>query len=70
IKATDKAVWVGTEQAVYKYDKQRRTWRLFTTEDGLLDNTVQAILPAGDYVWFGTPKGLTRFYWNAPYRID
>ena len=71
ILADSAAVWVGTEgRGALKYLKSENRWRAFTIADGLLDNSVRAILINGDYVWFGTAKGLTRFYWNAPYRRD
>jgi ligand-binding sensor domain-containing protein len=71
ILADSAAVWVGTEgRGVLKYLKSENRWRTFTTGDGLLDNSVRAILINGDTVWFGTAKGVTRFYWNAPYRRD
>jgi len=70
IRATPKAVWLGTTNGVLKYSKRRKFWRKFSQIDGLLDTRVQFILPDGDYVWFGTREGLTRFYSNAPYRID
>ena len=70
IRATPKAVWLGTTNGVLKYSKRRKFWRKFNQIDGLLDQRVQFILPDGDYIWFGTREGLTRFYWNAPYRID
>jgi len=34
--------------------------------DGLLDNLVQDLVLDGDYIWFGTPEGVTRFFWNNP----
>ena len=68
--AWDTAVWAGTDHGVLKYIKEEDRWKLFTTEDGLLDNEVRWILLDGDYVWFGTGRGLTQFYWNAPYRTD
>ena len=66
----DRSVWIATDEGVLKYDRKRDTWRRFTEEDGLSNNTVQTILLDGDYVWFGTPEGATRFYWNHPSRID
>jgi ligand-binding sensor domain-containing protein len=66
----DSAAWLGTDDGVLKFDKRRSRWRRFTVEDGLPDNVVHYILLDGDFIWFGTPEGLTRFYWNSPYRID
>jgi len=70
IRATPSAVWAGTDQGVLKFDRERQRWVHFTTADGLPDNRVRAIHPDGDYIWFGTAAGLTRFYWNSPFRID
>jgi len=70
LAADEKAVWAGTDNGVLKYDRERAFWRFFTTEDGLIDNHVRAISIEGDYIWFGTAGGLTRFYWNAPQRVD
>jgi len=71
IVADSDVVWIGTEgRGVLKYLKSENRWRTFTTGDGLLDDSVRDILIDGDYVWFGTAKGLTRFYWNSPYRRD
>ena len=70
ILADSGAVWVATERGVWKYKKREDRWRHFTTEDGLLHDSVRWMLLDGDYIWFGTARGLTRFYWNAPYRID
>ncbi|MBD3288957.1 hypothetical protein GF337_09155 [candidate division KSB1 bacterium] len=71
LKADEKAVWAATEDhGVLKYDKERGRWVHFTIEDGLPSNTVNTIVLDSDYVWFGSPEGITKFYWNAPYRID
>ncbi len=70
IRATPSAVWAGTDQGVLKFDRERQRWVRFTMEDGLPDNRVRAMYPDGDYIWFGTAAGLTRFYWNSPFRID
>jgi ligand-binding sensor domain-containing protein len=42
----------------------------FTTEDGLPSGVVKALLLDGDYLWIGSERGLTRFWWNNPRRID
>lgn len=66
----DSLAWIATDEGVLKFDRRRDRWRRFTDEDGLLNNLVQTILLDGDHVWFGTPQGVTRFYWNDLYRID
>ena len=70
IAANRKAVFVGTNQGLFKYDLARRYWIRYSRLDGLLDNRVQRLLLEGDYLWIGSPAGLTRFYWNSPYRVD
>ncbi|HWR83476.1 MAG TPA: hypothetical protein VN285_09240 [Candidatus Deferrimicrobium sp.] len=62
--ATNKGVWVVFHQ------NPARTWREFTTEDGLVSNNTFAVALDGDYLWIGTDQGLTRFLWNNPARID
>jgi len=44
--------------------------REFTTQDGLPSNEVYELLLDGDYLWIGSDRGLTRFLWNDPDRID
>ena len=68
--ASKQAVWAASDEGVMKFDRKSRAWRTFTTEDGLLDNRVRSILLDGDYVWFGTARGLTQFFWNDPRRVD
>jgi len=68
--AQPEAVWVGTDAGVFKYNRARKDWRQFTCEDGLIDNRVNAIAVQDDWIWFGTPSGLTAFRWNDPHRID
>ncbi len=70
IAVTDNAIWVGTDDGLFKFDQRDEAWMEFTVYDGLLDSIVQKIVPDGDYLLIGSPKGLTRFYWNSPYRID
>ena len=70
VLAQPEAVWVGTDAGVFKYNRARKDWRQFTCEDGLIDNRVNAIAVQDDWIWFGTPSGLTAFRWNDPHRID
>jgi streptogramin lyase len=53
------------EQGVDRYDG--KTWTHFTTEDGLIDNKICAIIiDANDNVWFGSfDKGVSRFDGNT-----
>ncbi len=44
--------------------------RDFTVEDGLASNDVYSLLLDGDFIWIGTDRGLTRFRWNNPDRVD
>ncbi len=44
--------------------------REFTTDDGLPSSNVFELELDGDYVWIGTDRGLTRFWWNNPSRVD
>ncbi|HQL22912.1 MAG TPA: two-component regulator propeller domain-containing protein [candidate division Zixibacteria bacterium] len=44
--------------------------RDFTVDDGLASNNVYALAVDGDYLWVGTDRGLTRFLWNNPDRVD
>ncbi|RPI01868.1 MAG: hypothetical protein EHM72_05525 [Calditrichaeota bacterium] len=70
ILASRSVVWVATNQGLLKYDRAGQRWIIFTQEDGLDDDRVYSLLLEGDYLYLGGPTGLTRFYWNAPYRID
>jgi ligand-binding sensor domain-containing protein len=70
ILAAKDAVWIATDQGVFKYDRNGERWVQFTVEDGLPTDKVNAIYLDDNYIWFGTDAGLTRFYWNAPYRLD
>jgi len=44
--------------------------REFTTDDGLPSSYVFELKLDGDYVWIGSDRGLTRFWWNNPSRVD
>lgn len=70
ILAANSAVWVASNDGVFKYDRKNERWVHFSREDGLPSNTVLSLFLDGDYIWFGTDRGVTRFYWNAPYRLD
>jgi len=70
LECDERNLWVATPTGVWKMDRETKIWNLYTTEDGLLYDYVQDLILEGDYIWFGTPEGATRFYWNNPQRID
>ena len=62
--APDGTKWFGTEAGIARHtgDNTLDGWMVFTTDDGLVDNYVQAI--CGDEagrIWFGTSAGLSVF---------
>jgi ligand-binding sensor domain-containing protein len=62
--AQDGTKWFGTEAGIARHtgDITLDNWTVYTTDDGLVDNYVQAI--CGDKagrVWFGTSAGLSVF---------
>lgn len=63
------AVAVDDGLTLIRRDDTQR-WRHFTTDDGLLSDRVNALLPDGDYLWIGSEEGLTRFKWVNPDRVD
>lgn len=70
IKATAKAVWVATPEGLLKYNRELKYWKLFTTQDGLLNDHCRRLLLDGDYIWIVTDGGVTEFFWNNPNRSD
>lgn len=44
--------------------------RDFTVDDGLASNYIYSLFFDGDYLWIGSDRGLTRFWWNNPNRVD
>jgi ligand-binding sensor domain-containing protein len=63
-------VWVATNTGVLRYIKKKKKWIYYSTKDGLPADRIHTVLPDGDYVWFGTDRGLTEFHWNAPHLVE
>ena len=63
-------VWASCQAGVWRYNKVKDTFRLYTRDDGLLHEWVYDIVLDGDFVWFGSEGGVTRFLWNSPLRLD
>ncbi len=69
--ATAGQVWAGTDGGgLFRLNRETRDWIRYTREDGLLNNHVLEIRRDGDYLWLGSPEGVTLFFWNDPNRID
>jgi ligand-binding sensor domain-containing protein len=65
-----KNIWVATTHGVWKLNRITDIWIKYTTDDGLIDNNVQDMVLDGDHIWFGTPQGATRFFWNNPRLVE
>ena len=76
IKADADNLWLGTDNGVWRYSKTRDAWHkymaqgtidretTYVSESPLVSNDINDIMIDGDYVWFATDEGATRFYWN------
>ncbi|MBN8851620.1 MAG: hypothetical protein BGO55_04905 [Sphingobacteriales bacterium 50-39] len=52
-------IWVGTRDGLNLFDEQTRTFKVFTTSDGLPDNIILNILEDDrQTLWISTPNGL------------
>ena len=71
-QSRDGLLWAGTQNGLAEFDGQN--WKLFTTRDGLSENTVRAIAQdAGGNLWVGTEsRGLNLFKGEkfTSYRAD
>ncbi len=52
------------------FDRKEPSTREFGVNDGLASDYVYALLFDGDYLWVGTDRGVTRFWWNNPHRVN
>jgi ligand-binding sensor domain-containing protein len=56
-------IWIGSYEGLICLNKKTLKSQLFSTEDGLPDNTIYSILPdKAGYLWLSTNKGLCRFH--------
>jgi ligand-binding sensor domain-containing protein len=73
IAINDKIAVITTDigfKIIYYKRKTNVIEREFTESDGLPSSYINTLLLDGDYLWIGTDKGLTRFLWNDPFRVD
>jgi len=57
----DRFFFFATSGGVALYDRKGFDTKMLTTEEGLISNDVEVITREGKYLWFGTPKGASRF---------
>jgi ligand-binding sensor domain-containing protein len=72
LAANESIVAIGTDKGmiIVYHSHPKQIKKEFTTDDGLASNNILALEIDGDYVWVGTDRGLTRFWWNNPDRVD
>ncbi|HTM93277.1 MAG TPA: two-component regulator propeller domain-containing protein, partial [Flavisolibacter sp.] len=52
-------IWIGTREGLNLFDEQKKTFKKFTTADGIPDNAILNILEDGRHtIWIATPNGL------------
>ena len=55
-------IWVGTDTGIQIFDERTLDLTIsLTTDDGLVDNRVQALYRDGDRIWIGTADGVSLF---------
>jgi len=48
------------------FDGKKDSHFLYTVGDGLISNDIRDLVFDGDYIWLGTDKGLSRFWYKHP----
>lgn len=55
-------LWVGTTSGLHKFDKKKRTFKLFTEQDGLPNNLIYSIKEDNKgFLWVSTDWGIASF---------
>ena len=67
--------WVAAFTSTYGVtllflDRDKPYTKEFSERDGLASSTVYSLLLDGEWLWIGTDRGLTRFLWDNPRRVD
>lgn len=61
VAADGDTLWVATLSGLVRYEPAAERWRVWTTIDGLVDNTCVSVTVWRDEVWVGTQGGVSRF---------
>ncbi len=64
---TNGTVFAATEHGLLRIEGDQ--WRLWTTKDGLPDNFLKVLAPAGEDLWIGTRTGLAKLSGNRIQRL-
>lgn len=60
---SDSIFWLGTKgSGLFRLNRQSGNFRQFTTNEGLPNNVIYAILDYGDYLWMSSDNGLSRLH--------
>lgn len=60
---TDGNIWAGTSNGLLLWNQQNNETRIYSTNDGLTNNSVYAIRgDAMDYLWISTSNGISMFH--------
>jgi hypothetical protein len=62
IAGTERYLWIGTDNGLFRYDTKNIVWRKYTAETGLPDNRIKSIsVYENDKLWVATPAGLANY---------
>ncbi len=61
VEVGEDLVWVGTEDGLYGWDKNRRKWVKFSSAKAPIVGEITAVSLWGDEVWLGTPHTISCF---------
>lgn len=68
--ANEKYIAAALEDGLMLTERETGKKRTFDEFDGLLSIKISAMVADGDFLWIGSDKGLTRFMWMNPDRVD
>lgn len=57
-------LWIGTDKGARFMNVETQEWEKYGYVDGLGGERVFKVLIDGDWVWFGTDNGLTKYNWR------
>lgn len=73
----DRDLWLGTANGLTYWDRNRDTWAVYRSKDGLTADAIASVIPYKDGLWIGTYYGLAYHTpgrregeWRRFFRID